>query len=385
MRPMYNLTLMRAIYRSIYKISGAASLKAGLDGQIVFTGTNPAIQAIITSNLEAHTDHIDRFSASLKGLGCAWGSSTGKTTEQWVADEAASIKAARLAKYPSGVFVVFTGETDIDPEFRHRTQLNGYAFDSCRDDHVPQKIRNVFLPIESAVLSAYMLSNPSPTPDHRYEDLAWAPYFMDGAMVVYPLQIVFPPMRGSTAHPISEDVLLDMRHVAEQLVQMTYLQKPLRLLRSSLKKGSDPLPVFLNAWAALEMFVQKAFSSIYRAQFLTLTQQNPPAWSTPILKKAQEQGKQPQQYHVADKFLVIAHILNPAEAASDYDHFNEFNRRRNALFHEVESTTNPTDEIQALLVKYLKLHLNSPISAPSQTWWKKMLEQFLEWVRKIRS
>jgi hypothetical protein len=59
---------------------------------------------------------------------------------------------------------------------------------------------------------------------------------------------------------------------------------------------------------------------------------------------------------------VIASVLDSAGAADDTEGFRHLKKFRDKLFHALDAPSSalPTDAVQKLLVKYMKLHLREP-------------------------
>ena len=67
------------------------------------------------------------------------------------------------------------------------------------------------------------------------------------------------------------------------------------------------------------------------------------------------------KYRLADKFLVIAAVLDSGAAAEDAAEFVRLKKFRDSLLHALEmpSSPLPTESVQKLMMKYMKLHLAS--------------------------
>ena len=65
-------------------------------------------------------------------------------------------------------------------------------------------------------------------------------------------------------------------------------------------------------------------------------------------------------YRLRDRFYAVACSINLAEAASDIEKFNELNSQRNDYYHrfEIEDTALPTNDVQSLFRKYIKIVLS---------------------------
>ena len=67
------------------------------------------------------------------------------------------------------------------------------------------------------------------------------------------------------------------------------------------------------------------------------------------------------KYRLADKFLVIASVLDSAAAADDCAEFMRLKQFRDGLLHALDNPASPlpTDAVQKLVLKYMKLHLSA--------------------------
>lgn len=67
------------------------------------------------------------------------------------------------------------------------------------------------------------------------------------------------------------------------------------------------------------------------------------------------------KYSLADRFLVIASLLDETSAETDSVEFLELKNVRDDLLHgqEVDERTLPSAEVQYLLRKYLRLHIQA--------------------------
>ena len=82
-----------------------------------------------------------------------------------------------------------------------------------------------------------------------------------------------------------------------------------------------------------------------------------PESSTPIFERFKDVMK--DKYRILDKFLVISTILDPDGANEDVKSFKSLKEIRDNMFHKFDSIPDhlPVENVQALFVKFLKLHL----------------------------
>jgi len=138
------------------------------------------------------------------------------------------------------------------------------------------------------------------------------------------------------------------------------LRKPVSLLRTSLNRATDEPQGFIAAWAAIEIFVNQTFKSTYG-----------PRWYQTIESSVHESAKRAieriddvmkDKYRVSDKFLIIASVLDPDFAVADERDFRRLKEIRDNLAHGLDLPEGPlpTESVQKLLLKFMRLHLLRP-------------------------
>jgi hypothetical protein len=135
------------------------------------------------------------------------------------------------------------------------------------------------------------------------------------------------------------------------------MARPTSLLITSLEQATDELQGFIAAWSALEIFVNASFKDTYEARWFEVMEDGAPASAKPVFERFQEVMR--DKYRLADKFLVVASVLDPDTATDDAKEFRRLKKFRDELLHALNtpSSTLPTVAVQKLLLKYMKLHL----------------------------
>ena len=84
-----------------------------------------------------------------------------------------------------------------------------------------------------------------------------------------------------------------------------------------------------------------------------------PASAKPVFERLKDVMS--DKYRLADKFLVIASVLDSGGAADDATEFGRLKKFRDGLFHALDTPLSPlpTEAVQKLLLKYMKLHLGT--------------------------
>ena len=68
------------------------------------------------------------------------------------------------------------------------------------------------------------------------------------------------------------------------------------------------------------------------------------------------------KYRLADKFLIIASVLDPEGAADNAREFANLKKFRDGLLHALDTPSLlslPTDAVHNLVLKFMKLHLSA--------------------------
>jgi hypothetical protein len=135
------------------------------------------------------------------------------------------------------------------------------------------------------------------------------------------------------------------------------LARPVSLLITSLDNATDELQGFIAAWSALEIFVNATFKATYEERLFQIMEEGAPQSAKGVFERFKDVMK--DKYRVADKFLAIASVLDANGADNDLSEFKRIKKIRDGLLHALDTplTPLPTDAVQKLLLKYLKLHL----------------------------
>jgi hypothetical protein len=114
------------------------------------------------------------------------------------------------------------------------------------------------------------------------------------------------------------------------------------------------------AWNAMEIFVNATFKSTYEVQWSQIIEKGASVSAKPVVERIAEVMK--DKYRLADKFLIIASILDPVRAATDEKEFRRLKKVRDGLLHVLDMPTEPlpTEAAQSLLLKFMGLHLRAP-------------------------
>jgi hypothetical protein len=349
---------MKVQYVAVWKLHGANKLAADASTLELARLNDPALVASVTTDPEPYFLHIDRSAAIgtqlLKGL---FAPEKDGTPEERLAAELDSVKSRRAKQTGKGVFLVLEGETDVPaPNFETRKDTDEFAV--CFDAIEKPEIRKSFRPSVQAILTALSLSLPANV-DHQVERVGDVIYLVDpdNGKPIYTFGFQGGSARVSLSSPLTEDVVAAVGQRVPKVIGDKTIVRPASLLITSLNRATDSLQAFIAAWSALEIFVNASFKATYEALWFGIMENGAPASAKPVFERFKEVMS--DKYRLADKFLIIASVLDPSAAGTDADEFRKLKRVRDDLLHGLETPAHlPTEAVQKLLLKYLTLHLD---------------------------
>lgn len=350
---------MMARYIAVWKLHGANKVVAETPSLELASLSIPRMIAMITSDPEPHFLHIDKSAVLplLLGRGLF---APGKeaSPEEQVAAEIEACKAQRAKQSAGGVFLVFEGEKCISPpQFTGRWDTDEFAL--CYDPDEKTKIRATFYPFVNAALAALGLSL-APDADREVDKVGEAVYFVDpdNGKPIYCFTTYGGLPRISIASPLTPEAVAEAGSRVSKLMGAKDMGQPIRLINTSLDRGTDGLQGFIAAWSALEIFVNVSFKAHYKSRWSNILENGAPAAAKPVFDRFSEVMS--DKYRLADKFLIIAAVLDAHEATADDKEFRKLKRIRDNLLHGLETPEYlPTEAIQKLVLKYIRLHLDT--------------------------
>jgi hypothetical protein len=349
---------MEVRYVAIYRLLGLNKLLGNAETQdfVVLPNVNATVK--LTTNPEPFCLHLNRASALatqlLKGL---FGQDKDGTLEERLAAEIEEVRVNRQKRNKAGVFLVFEGTEDVaSPDFKFRRDTDDFAI--CFDAFAKGEVREKFRPALYGTLAAIGLALPQKA-DPRVEKIGDVSYLIESesGKVIYSFSIEGPPVTLSVSTPLSEDAMERARSRARAFPVDRTLAKIANLLIESQETKTNELRAFIAAWSALEMFVSSLFKAVYGERWFHNLSSNAPASAKPYFDRLKSVMN--DKHRLADKFLVIAAILDSASAEKDVSDFRCLKSVRDGLFHTSEGATSqyPVEDTQNLLRKYLDLHL----------------------------
>jgi hypothetical protein len=349
--------LFKARFKSVWKLHGASKLLPTTDPLELIRTQKPTFLARLTADPEVDLERIDEAGALgvliLKGLFAP--ESEGSLDER-LNTEVEAIKSRRLKQYRGGVFLILEAEAEIlAPNFD--TKRNTEKFDISFDAIDKREFRTIFDPLVKASLTAMCLALPA-NADRRVENVGEIIYLVNpgSEKPIYTFTIKGGAIGVSIGSPLADDHLAEAAVLVPKLLENREVSKASSLILSSLNKATDQLQAFIAAWSALEIFINATFKSAYQTQWIRILEIGAPAAVRPVIDRLADVLA--DKYRLTDKFLIVAAVLDAEGAAEDSEAFQRLKLVRDKLFHALEMPAQlPTEEVQKLVLKFLKLHL----------------------------
>jgi hypothetical protein len=344
-------------YISVYKLQAVNSLPGQGSGIELATFAKPSFKALLTGDPEPHFVHIDRAHAVLaqwaKGGVAQW------TIEGQLAAEIAGVKKERASATSEGVFVAFEGDTEI-PNLTFKARRDTDQFGFSLDDVSKADIRDEFEPAVHCVLIALILSFSGRAVG--FDKIGEVIYLTEAGSTkpIYVFNVEGGHARLYISRPMSSGHIEDARALAQRLISDKDLPRAFSLLRTSLDRATDELQGFMAAWNAMEIFINATFKSTYEVQWSQIIEKGASLSAKPVVERIAQVMN--DKYRLADKFLIIASILDPDRAATDQKEFRRLKKVRDGLLHVLDMPAEPLpiEAAQSLLLKFMGLHLRAP-------------------------
>jgi hypothetical protein len=354
------MNLVKVRYIAIYKLRGANKLPEEAECVRLLTLHNPDLTATLVTNPDPYFLDVDKSAALgtqlLKGI---FAPDKEGTLQERLAAEIKDMRVRRAKRAGTGVFLIFEGETDISaPDFKVRRDIDEFAV--CFDAISKSEIRESFRPSVQSVITALSLSLPT-NADRSVEKTGDVVYLVDGdnGKPIYTFAFQGGHARGSVASPLTKDIIAESAALAQKLAAHKTMARPTSLLITSLDDATDELQGFIAAWSALEIFINATFKATYQERWFDIIEDGAPPSAKPVFERLKDVMS--DKYRLADKFLVIASVLDSGAAANDAREFGGLKKFRDGLLHALDtpSLPLPTEAVQKLLLKYMKLHLSA--------------------------
>ncbi len=346
---------MQGNYVAVYRLHGLGSLPESKDVELLSLSDPAATTVVLTTRPDDYCLHLDRQSA----IGTTLLAVTFTNVQgDFPTVLAAQLKAAKEArdKHGTAVYLVVNSSGDLgEPNFSQRAERDEFIV--CFDAFSKTVLRDKLRPLVNGVLAAVSLSMQDRY-THQITPVGDVTYAIDptSQKPIYS----FNPQGSATATlsgALDAQTLESMRGYVKPLIEDDQLEKIVRLLANSHQTKDRALQSFIEAWAALEIFINTSFKHRYEREWLAKLKTGTPASARPYFERLAEIMK--DRVRLNDKFVIMASILNESGAEEDAATFARLKKIRDT-FHtgEIVERNLPLQTAQLLLGKYLLLHVD---------------------------
>ncbi|WP_010161218.1 hypothetical protein [Sphingomonas sp. PAMC 26617] len=272
-------------------------------------------------------------------------------------DEVASSPGARLAPMGDGILLVIDCEADEpDRDPQNVIDLGEFAISVGPSD---SPLREAVVSARNTALAALSLSAfRGVTDDGRSLGSVDMIYHVEDQRPFYVVEV-----KGGFTMTSKSALLPEQAAEAVQLSSALDgaakgLRHVPRLLAQSDGQRLNPLNSFISAWAGLEILIVSSFSG-YESMFSTALNEALSPAAAGVAERMRDVMK--DKYRLADKFSIMASVLDPEMADEDVEAFNNLKKVRDVFFHTLTSSPAdlPADATRQMLRKFLRLHLRN--------------------------
>jgi hypothetical protein len=225
----------------------------------------------------------------------------------------AAIRERRHREAGAGVFVVFKATGEVErPDFTYRRDFAdvAFCFDAFPKGFLRDKVRRYVT--GTLALLAVALSANKPEGIQKVGEVT---YLVDGERTIYSFTAEFGNATLIAARKMETAPIEFVQQHATRFLADQNLEKVARLLAASLDRSADRLRSFISTWSAFEIFVNTAFKQQYDAAWLARLSEGTPAAGRTYFERLRDVMK--DKVRLADKFLIIASMLDEASAEDD--------------------------------------------------------------------
>jgi hypothetical protein len=273
--------------------------------------------------------------------------------------ETSAARARRHKNYNSGgCYLVYRARGDLIEPMRfnavRRVGNVGFGINAIQAEPYRKHHRAALHGIATAISLALVDTNGSPD-IHFLKDLV----YVTGKAGLTLYSRTFEMVGRATvtiSSPLSKECINEAKSYIPRMINDPRIETAISLFVESQNKQNDNLRSFIAAWSALELLVNR-LARVGRAEWTELletAESTLPQWDKSLV------GVSFGEYRIRDRFFSVACVLDLASAEGDADTFNRINDMRSGFYHrmEVRDKDLPTNEVQSLFRKYLRLALD---------------------------
>jgi hypothetical protein len=197
---------------------------------------------------------------------------------------------------------------------------------------------------------ALVTSNASPD-THFIGDIVYLEAKND--LLVYSKTLEMGAVGLITSSHLTDQATQAARQYLPAMMNEDRVEVAISLFVQSQKRENDNLRAFIAAWSALELLTNRLSKVVRTEREKQLQRGVSVSWDKDL------RNVRPEDYRMRDRFLSVASILDPAGASIDLQTFVRVNDKRSGFYHrmDVPERDLPTNEVQMLFRKYLRLNL----------------------------
>jgi hypothetical protein len=350
---------METRYVAIWKIHGANKIASGSVIHTIGDDHGVNVVATFANDPEPYFLYADQASAALKLMVTKgfWSPEAHGDFSDLLAAEIQEQRSRRANQTSSSAFLILEGKAIVaDQQFNVHRITDAFSFSMDKIDL--RDVEEIFSQFATSIIASISLAF-EPNANRDVEKLASVIFLNDpnSGNPIYPVKYKVGKHKLSIAKPLTLEMIDFIRERTVNILDTKKLLRSATLLSLSLHNDTEELLAFISSWSALEMFVDTSFSAVYESIWFSIMKNGAPASAVPILELLRASMRNNDR--LAEKFLIIASVLDPDSATADDSEFRSLRKIRNNLFHRADIPSElPTERTQALLIKYLKKHLD---------------------------
>lgn len=262
----------------------------------------------------------------------------------------------RMNEFTRGTFLVFQGEVDVPSPPKNRLKKVGnyiFALNAFPKNFITKKFQK---DINYCLITILLSTNEiSSFEIRKIGNMA----FLTGSESPIPIYLlnVEATAKGVVGSSLDEEASKNVSRLLKKVREDDALESSLKLFLRSTMSENGEIKSFIDAWLALEKFVNKKFRGFYKNFWVN---NSPQGLKDFVAETAEDYERiEKKQYNLRDKFLIMSAELKQKDAKKDYREFCEIQDLRGDIYHDrgFDEKSLPIDRMQKLFKKYLNLHL----------------------------
>jgi len=340
----------------IYRLEGISDNNLDSD-KTVYEDDTKGVSVILSKDVNRHCLMLDTGIAAagclLRGM---FGDKKIQELPSAIDAEVRKIQDERVSKKNTGAYAVIIIKGDAELNIRESLHKETEQFRICFDATNKESIQSQHKDIIFSIVSSLAMTT---SPEYHAVKISSGTYFLDeNEKPLYSLTMKDGQVRAIVSKPIDSEKVNEINSIISLSSSNLQFKTPYRLFTQSLETTQDQLRSFISGWTALEIFINKSFST-YEEKFITnITDDHNSHGVNQFLTRIKDVMK--DKYRLTDKFSLIASFLSE-DVEADMESFKRMKSLRDKISHgkEFNEEALPIEEIRKMTAKYLKGHLLS--------------------------